>query len=356
MPRLFLIDSFGFIFRAYHARARSGAPPMRTAGGFSTEAVYIFHNMVRKLVNQFQPTHIAAVFESEGPTFRDEAFEAYKANRTETPPDLLEQIPWIRKTLDAMRIPVLEYPGFEADDVIGTLARKAVDAGFEVAIVSSDKDMLQLVNHHVRMLNPMKNDQWYDSDEVEKFMGVRPEQVIDLLALKGDTVDNIPGAPGIGEKGALDLIQRFGSVENAMEHAAEVQRKTYRESLQNNRDIILLNDLYSEEDTRFRDRQRRSDTYINFLNFEPWLRPLMRGFLLDKVAHGEFAPRTVIAMRSRLRLFAQFLHEESVAGPAEINELTMERYLAWGNARNAAGKTLKREMRAPFWEGANRKI
>ena len=104
------------------------------------------------------------------------------------------------------------------------------------------------------------------------------------------------------------------------------------------RDIILLNDLYSEEDTRFRDRQRRSDTYINFLNFEPWLRPLMRGFLLDKVAHGEFAPRTVIAMRSRLRLFAQFLHEESVAGPAKINELTMERYLAWGNARNAAGK------------------
>ncbi|MFM2125113.1 MAG: hypothetical protein RL328_1564 [Acidobacteriota bacterium] len=240
VPRLFLIDSFGFIFRAYHARARSGAPPMRTAGGFSTEAVYIFHNMVRKLVNQFQPTHIAAIFESEGPTFRDEAFEAYKANRTETPPDLLEQIPWIRKTLEAMRIPVLEYPGFEADDVIGTLARRAVEVGFEVAIVSSDKDMLQLVNHHVQMLNPMKNDQWYDAAEVEKFMGVPPLQVIDLLALKGDTVDNIPGAPGIGEKGALDLIQRFGSVENAMDHAAEVQRKTYRESLQNNRDLILL--------------------------------------------------------------------------------------------------------------------
>jgi DNA polymerase-1 len=240
MPRLFLIDSFGFIFRAYHARARSGGPPMRTAAGISTEAVYIFHNMVRKLIGQQQPTHIAAIFESFGPTFRDEAFADYKANRTETPPDLLEQIPWIRKTLEAMRIPVIESSGFEADDVIGTLSRKAVEQGVEVAIVSSDKDMLQLVNHHVRMLNPMKNDQWYDADEVEKFMGVRPEQVIDLLALKGDTVDNIPGAPGIGEKGALDLIQRFGSVENAMEHAAEVQRKTYRESLQNNRDIILL--------------------------------------------------------------------------------------------------------------------
>src|SRR6266571_1968929 len=119
--RLFLIDTFGFIFRAYHARARSGAPPMRTASGLQTEAVYIFHNMVRKLKAVHKPEFIAAIFESEGPTFRDEAFEAYKANRTETPPDLLEQIPRIRETLKAMRIPVLEYPNFEADDVIGTL-------------------------------------------------------------------------------------------------------------------------------------------------------------------------------------------------------------------------------------------
>ncbi len=241
MPRLFLIDSYGFIFRAYHARARSGAPPMRTATGISTEAVYIFHNMVKKLIATNQPTHIAAIFESEGPTFRDEVFTAYKANRTETPPDLIDQIPLICKTLDAMRIPIIQHAGFEADDVIGTLCKQAVEQGIEVAIVSSDKDMLQLVNHQVRMLNPMKNDQWYDADEVEKFMGpVRPEQVIDLLALKGDTVDNIPGAPGIGEKGALDLIKAYGSVENAMDRAAEVQRKTYRESLQNNRDIILL--------------------------------------------------------------------------------------------------------------------
>jgi DNA polymerase-1 len=240
VPRLFLIDSFGFIFRAYHARARSGAPPMRTSSGISTEAVYIFHNMVRKLRTQHQPEYLAAIFESEGPTFREEAYEAYKANRAETPPDLLEQIPWIRKTLEAMRVPVLEYAGFEADDVIGTLARRAVEQGIEVAIVSSDKDMLQLVGEHVRMLNPMKDDTWYDAAETEKYLGVRPEQVRDLLALKGDTVDNIPGAPGIGDKGALDLIRRFGSVENAMEHAAEVERRTYRESLQNNREVILL--------------------------------------------------------------------------------------------------------------------
>jgi len=213
---------------------------MRTGAGFSTEAVYIFHNMVRKLRTQHKPDYLAAIFESQGPTFRDEVFEAYKATRTETPPDLLEQIPWIRKILEAMRIPVLEYPNFEADDVIGTLARRGVQHGVDVAIISSDKDMLQLVNDRVCMINPMKDDLCYDAAETEKYMGVRPDQVADLLALKGDSVDNIPGAPGIGDKGARDLITRFGSVENAIEHAAEVERKTYRESLQNHREQILL--------------------------------------------------------------------------------------------------------------------
>jgi DNA polymerase-1 len=213
---------------------------MRTGSGQSTEAIYIFHNMVRKLKNDQKPDYIAAIFESTGPTFRDEAFEAYKANRTETPQDLLDQIPWIRKTLEAMRIPILEYPRFEADDVIGTLSRKAAEQGLDVAIVSSDKDMLQLVTKNIHMLNPMKDDMWYDEAATETFMGVKPSQVADLLALKGDSVDNIPGAPGIGDKGAKDLIQRFGSVEGTLEHAAEVERKMYRESLQNNRDQILL--------------------------------------------------------------------------------------------------------------------
>ena len=124
-----------------------------------------------------------------------------------------------------MRIPILEYPGFEADDVIGTLSRRAVEQGLDVVIVSSDKDMLQLVNDHVQMLNPMKDDTWYDAPATEAFMGVKPSQVADLLALKGDTIDNIPGAPGIGDKGAHDADPRFGSVENALEHAAEVEKQ-----------------------------------------------------------------------------------------------------------------------------------
>ena len=238
--RFFLIDSFGFIFRAYHARARSGAPPMRTSTGISTEAVYIFNNMLRKLFKQYDPSYIAAVFESGAPTHRVQEFAEYKANRSETPPDLLDQIPYVRRVLDAMRIPILEYRGFEADDVIGTLARLGEKAGYEVVIVSSDKDMLQLVTDRISMLNPAKDDEWYDPEKVKTFMGVRPDQVADLLALMGDTVDNIPGAPGIGEKGAKDLITRFGSVEAAMERAAEVERKTYRESLQNHAERIRM--------------------------------------------------------------------------------------------------------------------
>jgi DNA polymerase-1 len=246
-PRLFLIDSYGFIFRAYHARARSAAAPMRTTTGISTEAIYIFHNMVRKLRTSYKPEYIAAVFES-GKTFREEAYKEYKAHRTEMPPDLREQIPYIRRTLDAMHIPILAFQGFEADDVIGAIASRASD-GVDVVIVSSDKDMLQLVNDRVHMYNPVKEDIWYDPDTAEQYMGVKPAQVSDLLALMGDSVDNIPGAPGIGEKGARDLIQRFGSVEAALDHAAEVERRTYRESLQNNRDQILMSKHLATIDT-----------------------------------------------------------------------------------------------------------
>lgn len=213
---------------------------MRTATGLSTEAIFIFHNMVRKLLTSFKPDYIAAIYESTTPTFRSESFAEYKANRTEMPSDLSQQLPHIRRLLEAMQIPILEFPGYEADDVIGAIACREPAKPLEVVIVSSDKDMLQLVNDRVFMLNPMKDDEWYDAAKVEQFMGVKPTQVADLLALKGDSIDNIPGAPGIGDKGAKDIITRFGSVEAALDRAGEVERKMYRESLLNNRDQILL--------------------------------------------------------------------------------------------------------------------
>ena len=248
-PRLFLVDAFGFIFRAYHARARSGAPLMRTSSGLNTEVVYIFHNMLRKLRGAHQPEYMAAVFESVGPTFREEAFEEYKANRPETPPELVEQIPLVRKLLEAMAIPVLQFEKYEADDVIGTLARRAAAEGFDVVIVTADKDMMQLVGDRIKLLNPSKDDTWYDAEAVREYLGVSPDQVPDLLALRGDPVDNIPGAPGIGEKGARELVSRFGTVEAAMERAGEVERKAYRESLQNNRETILLSKRLATIDT-----------------------------------------------------------------------------------------------------------
>jgi DNA polymerase I len=222
---------------------------MRTSAGLSTEAAYIFNNMLRKLAKSYAPEYIAAVFESGAPVARMAEFAEYKANRTEMPPDLGEQIPHIRRILEAMRIPILEYAGFEADDVIGAIARRAEQAGTEVVIVSSDKDMMQIVSERVSMLNPAKDDEWYDPAKVKEFLGVAPAQVADLFALKGDAIDNIPGAPGIGDKGARDLIERFGSVEAAIERAVEVERKMYRESLQNNVERILMSKRLATIDT-----------------------------------------------------------------------------------------------------------
>ena len=164
----------------------------------------------------------------------------YKANRVETPPDLIQQQPYIRRALEAFRIPILYYEGFEADDVIGTLSCKLASLGHHVYVVSSDKDMMQLVNDSVSILNPTKDNLILDAAGVERILGVPPERVVDVMALRGDSIDNIPGAPGIGDKGSVELIQQFGTVEAALDRAEEVKKKTYRESLKNNRENILL--------------------------------------------------------------------------------------------------------------------
>ena len=235
--------------------------PMSTKTGVPTSASYVFINMLRKLREDFHPEFIAAIFDTAGPTFRDTQakevtsvrkwdlktqtfqeieYKGYKANRAEMPADLAQQVPYIRRALEAYRIPILEIPGFEADDVIGTLARRGADAGFPVYVVSSDKDMLQLVNQRVCVLNPPKDNLICDAHKVEEILGVPPERVIDVMALRGDSIDNIPGAPGIGDKGSVELIQRFGSLDNLLQHADEVEKKSYRESLLNNRDTILF--------------------------------------------------------------------------------------------------------------------
>lgn len=258
-PPVFLLDAMSFIFRAYHAMQRSR--PMSTRSGLPTAATYVFVNMIRKLRQDFSPKYFAAVFDPSGQVFRDErakdigtlrkwnsklqafeevSYEGYKAKRESMPDDLRRQVPYIRRSLEALRIPILEVPGFEADDVIGTLAREAADGGHEVFIVSGDKDMMQLVSTHVKVLNPQKDNLILDAAKVKDVLGVPPERVIDVMALRGDNIDNIPGAPGIGDKGSVDLIVEFGSVEAVLDRAAEVKRKSYRESLEQNRDAVLL--------------------------------------------------------------------------------------------------------------------
>ncbi|MBB6142763.1 DNA polymerase-1 [Silvibacterium bohemicum] len=257
-PPVFLLDSMSFIFRAYHAMQRQR--PMSTRTGVPTAATYVFVNMINKLRKDFSPEYFAAVFDLSGPVFRDERareiklrkfnaetqqfdeveYGGYKANRTEMPPDLAQQLPYIRRALEAFHIPILQAEGFEADDVIGTLAVQAAKAGHNVYVVSNDKDMLQLVTDQVRVLNPAKDNLVLDRDKVIETLGVPPERVVDVMALRGDSIDNIPGAPGIGDKGSVELIQQFGSVEAALDRAAEVKGKRYRESLQSNRDTVLL--------------------------------------------------------------------------------------------------------------------
>ena len=260
---VFLLDTMSFIFRAYHAMQRSR--PMSTRSGLPTAATFVFVNMITKLRADFSPHYLAAVFDVSGAVFRDAkaqeigvlrkwsskeqafvetTYEGYKAQREAMPEDLARQLPYIRRALEVLHIPILEAIGFEADDVLGTLARQASEQDHEVFIVSGDKDMMQLVSEHVRVLNPQKDNLIIDPPKVIEILGVPPEQVIDVMALRGDTIDNIPGAPGIGDKGSVELIQQFGSVEAVLDAARDnpdsVKRKTYRESLQQNREAVLL--------------------------------------------------------------------------------------------------------------------
>ena len=260
---VYLLDTMAFIFRAYHAMQRSR--PMSTRTGIPTAATYVFVNMLNKLREDFNPIYLAAVYDVGRPVHRNElaaqmkdvqkfniktqqfettAYGGYKANRVETPPDLIQQQPYIRRALEAFRIPIVYYEGFEADDVIGTLSCQLSALGHQVFVVSSDKDMMQLVNERVSILNPTKDNLILDSKGVEGVLGVPPERVIDVMALRGDAIDNIPGAPGIGDKGSVELIQQFGTVEAAVEAATAtpdaIKRKTYRESLANNKDNIML--------------------------------------------------------------------------------------------------------------------
>ena len=232
--RLFLIDGYSNIFRAFYAIRE-----LSNSKGEPTNAVYGFVNMLRKLLRDEQPDLIGIGMDTSGATLRKEKFEEYKANRRPMPDDLRSQMPLIRRAIDAMKIPMLEAEGYEADDVLGTLAKKAAAAGYDVVLVTADKDFFQLVDDHVSVYHSFR-EKLYDAALVEEDFGVPPHQVVDVLALMGDSIDNVPGVPGIGEKGAKNLIKEHGSLEALLDAAPDIKRKNYREGLTDHRNEALL--------------------------------------------------------------------------------------------------------------------
>jgi len=232
-PRLYLIDGYSNIFRAYYAIRE-----LSNSKGEPTNAVFGFLNMLRKLLREEAPEHVGVAFDVSSDTVRRDQYEDYKANRAPMPEDLRPQIPWIRKVLDGFKIPILELPKYEADDVLGTLAKKASSEGYEVVILSPDKDLMQLVDEHVYVYHT-RREKLYDRGAVEEEWGVPPERLVDVLALMGDSSDNVPGVPGIGRKGAEKLVREIGPVEELLERAEEVSRKSYREGLQEHREQAL---------------------------------------------------------------------------------------------------------------------
>ena len=227
-----MVDGMSHIYRAYHA-----VQGLTNAQGLPTNAVYGFTNMLRKLIGEEKPDYLGIAMDLPGPTVRHEQYEKYKATRRPMPEDLKEQLPYVARICEVLRIPLISYQKYEADDVIGTIARQAVNEGLEVVIVTIDKDMFQLVSDHVVVLDT-RNGTRLDPGKVEEKFGAPPQRVVDVLSLVGDSSDNIPGAPGIGEKGARQLIAQFGSLDELLSRRDEVSRKSYRESLQQNEDLI----------------------------------------------------------------------------------------------------------------------
>jgi DNA polymerase-1 len=235
---VYLVDGSAQIHRAYFA-----VRGLATTRGLPTGAVFGFAATLRKLVEDEDPEYLAVVFDPPGPTFRHEQYAEYKAHRPKMDDDLVVQLPFVRRVCDAFRVPAIEVPGYEADDVLATLARQAVEAGLDAVVVTGDKDLLQIVSNRIVVLNPGREGTGstvYDRKVVEQKFGVPPESVVDVLALVGDAVDNVPGVPGIGDKGARELVREFGSLDAVLANAAQVKRKAYREGLIAHREQALL--------------------------------------------------------------------------------------------------------------------
>jgi len=216
-PRLFLVDGSSYIFRAFYA-----IPALQNSAGMPTNAIFGFTNILLKFLKQYRPEYVAVALDAGRKTFRNDMMAEYKANRPEAPADLIPQFPYFRKVLDCLNVSLLELPGYEADDIIATLCDRMIGKECELVVVSSDKDLMQLAANGIKLLDSAK-DRWIGAAEVHAKFGVQSAQVVEVMGLMGDAVDNIPGVKGIGEKTAIALIQKFGSLESLFSRLDEVE-------------------------------------------------------------------------------------------------------------------------------------
>ena len=235
-----LLDGMALAYRAYYAFIQR---PLINAKGQNTSAVFGVVTFLNKILQDEKPDHIAVVFDTSAPTFRHDAYTEYKATRQKMPDDLSSQIPIIKQAIRAYNIPTVEREGFEADDIIGTLARQAEREGTRTFLVTSDKDLMQLVSDRITMYRPGRQGTDVDLvgiEQVREKFGVSPDKVVEVLALTGDTSDNVPGVPGVGEKTAIPLVQKFGSVDEIYRHLDDIPQKGLRTKLEANRELAFL--------------------------------------------------------------------------------------------------------------------
>ena len=313
---LHLIDGSAFIFRAYHA-----LPPLtRKSDGLPVGAVSGFCNMLYRYLGGLSgsdaPTHVAVIFDYSGKSFRNQIYDKYKANRPPAPEDLVPQFPLTRDATRAFNIACYEVEGFEADDIIATLAKQVRDSEGRCTIISSDKDLMQLVGDGVQMLDPMKN-RIIDTDGVREKFGVAPDRVVDVQALAGDSVDNVPGAPGIGIKTAALLINEYGDLDSLLERAGEIKQPKRRESLIDNADLIRIS-----RDLVQLDEEMALDFTLNDLEVKPADPEALLGFL------GEMEFRTMSKrVADALGVEAPVVAEtEAAANPVETVPIDPDKY------------------------------
>jgi len=242
--KLILIDGNAFCYRAFYA-----IKGLTSSKGFPTNAIYGFITMMNKIIQEQKPSHLAVAFDRKEPTFRHKKFKEYKITRKPMPEDLVSQMPYIKKVVEAYNIPIFELAGYEADDILATVAKKAAAKKFLTLIVTGDKDILQIVDSHIKVYDTHKEGLLYDESKVKERFGVGPNRVVDIMALMGDATDNIPGVPGIGEKGAVELIKEFGGLEKLLSNTAKVKSKSKRELLEKNKELAKVSKELATLDT-----------------------------------------------------------------------------------------------------------